>query len=137
MTDVPAGFGPVYRRSAFLDAIGPVYGKGAGGEMVLGLRVEEKHANARGFAHGGVLATLADVSLGYATASASDPPTSLVTTSLTINYVGAARVGDWVESRVEIQKQGSRLAFANCYLDVGGERIAHASGVFLVVASRQ
>ena len=31
-----------------------------------------------------------------------------------------AQVGDWIESSVEIQRVGARLAFANCYLVVGG-----------------
>ena len=43
---------------------------------VVGLRVESKHCDARGTVHGGILATLADVALGYTMAFASPPPTT-------------------------------------------------------------
>jgi len=39
---------------------------------------------------------------------------------------------DWLEAGVDILKQGSRLAFANCYVTVGEQRIVRASAVFLV-----
>lgn len=39
---------------------------------------------------------------------------------------------NWLEARVDVQKKGSRLAFANCYLSVGESRIVRASAVFLV-----
>ena len=60
---------------------------------LVGLRIAAKHTNSRGVCHGGVLATLADLALGYA--------------------MQAAKVGDWIESAVQIQRIGSRLAFAN------------------------
>ena len=63
------------------------------------------------------------------------PPQSLVTANLNIDYAGTARLGDWIESRVDIQRKGSRLSFGNCYLVVSGERIDHASAVFLVAGN--
>jgi len=89
----------------------------------------------RGTVHGGVLAALADIALGYAMAFATTPPTGLVTANLTLDYAGAAREGDWLEARVDIQKQGSRLAFGNCYITRGEERIVRASAVFLVAGT--
>ena len=115
-----------------MDLIGPLYCRGEGLDLVLGLRVEEKHCNARGSAHGGILATLADVALGYTVAFASHPPASLVTASLTLDFAGTAKIGDWLETRVDVQKQGSRLSFANCYITVNEQRIVRASAVFLV-----
>jgi acyl-CoA thioesterase FadM len=53
-----------------------------------------------------------------------------VTAHLAVDYAGAARLGDWVESRVEIQRVGARLAFANCYLVAGERRIVRASAIF-------
>ena len=130
MTEVPAGFAPLFRTSPFLDLIGPVYSQGRGAELVVGLRVSAKHANARGLAHGGVLTTLADIALGYAASTLRDPPVRMVTASLTTDFAGSAQVGDWVEARTDIQKLGGRLVFANAYLTVGDERIVRASAVF-------
>ena len=53
-----------------------------------------------------------------------------VTAHLAVDYAGAAKLGDWVESSVEIQRMGTRLAFANCYLVAGGKRIVRASAIF-------
>lgn len=130
--DIPAGFQPLFRSSPVLDLIGPLYGHGAGASLVVGMRVEGKHCNARGTVHGGILATLADVALGYATAFSSEPPAGLVTASLNMDFSGSAQAGEWLETRVEIQKKGSRLAFANCAILAGEQPIAHASAVFLV-----
>jgi acyl-coenzyme A thioesterase 13 len=128
---VPPGFKPLFRTSPVTELIGPLYCCGEGAALVLGLRVENKHCNARGLVHGGILAALADTSLGYAMAFSTDPPTSLVTANLTLDFAGTARVGDWLQTQVDIQKQGRRLSFANCYIAVGEQRIVRASAVFL------
>jgi acyl-coenzyme A thioesterase 13 len=49
--EIPAGFKPLFRTSPFLDALGPFYRPTTPG-FVIGLRVAEKHANARSSAHG-------------------------------------------------------------------------------------
>lgn len=130
--DIPSRFKPLFRTSPVLDLIGPLYCRGEGPDLVIGLRVEEKHCNARGTVHGGILATLADVALGYTMAFSSNPPASLVTANLTLDFAGTAKIGDWLETHVNIQKQGSRLSFANCYIMLGEEQIVRASAVFLV-----
>lgn len=99
---------------------------------VVGLRVESKHCNARGTVHGGILATLADVALGYTMALASTPPTSRVTANLSLDFAGTARIGDWLETRADVLRHGSRLAFANCYITADEQRIVRARAVFLV-----
>jgi acyl-coenzyme A thioesterase 13 len=129
---IPEGFAPLFRTSPVLDLIGPIYYRGNGKDLNLGLRIEHKHCNARGTVHGGILAALADVALGYTMAFSTDPPVGLVTANLSLDFAGTAAVGDWLETTVEIQKQGSRLAFANCYIYASGERIVRASAVFLV-----
>jgi hypothetical protein len=40
-----------------------------------------------------------------------------------------------VESKAEVQKTGSRIAFANCYLVVDGVRIVRASAIFVLSAT--
>ena len=132
MMDTPQDFRPLFRTSPVLDLIGPLYCRGEGVDLVIGLRVDAKHCNARGTVHGGILATLADVALGYTMAFASSPPGSLVTANLTLDFAGTAKAGDWLEVHVDVQKQGRRLSFANCYITVSAQRIVRASAVFLV-----
>ena len=131
--EIPPGFAPIFRTSPFLETIGPLYSAGSGAQLVVGLRVQEKHTNARGTLHGGVLASIADIALGYGLATSTHPPTSMVTTNLSVDFAGSAQIGDWIETTLDIQKIGSRMAFANVYFTLRGERIARASGVFLVL----
>jgi uncharacterized protein (TIGR00369 family) len=130
MKKAPRGFLPIPRLSPFNALVGPLYQRRRGAVLSIGLRVEEKHANSRGICHGGVLATLADLALGYATHAAGGPKAAFVTAQLSIDYAGAAKLGDWIESLVEIQRLGSRLAFANGYLICGGRRIVRVSAIF-------
>jgi acyl-coenzyme A thioesterase 13 len=132
---VPDGFRPLGRaNSPFLSSLGPLYAKDEGRGLVLGLRVEEKHLNTRGVAHGGMLVTVADSALGIAIARLRTPPDPMVTVNLTADFADAARAGDWLEARVEVQKLGKRLGFASCHLWVGEKRILRASGIFAHVA---
>ena len=81
----PDGFEPLFRTSPFTDLIGPLLGRGKGAALEIGLRINQKHCNARGSVHGGILATLAAVALGYTMAFSTDPPGNLVTSNLTID----------------------------------------------------
>ena len=78
--------------------------------------------------------TLADSALGIVISSMRTPPQPMVTINLTTDFADAAREGDWVEARVDVQKLGRRLAFANCHLWVGDKRILRASGIFAHVS---
>src|SRR5204862_8193838 len=89
-----------------------------------------KHANARCSAHGGLLMTLLDIALGYNSGFSQTPPAKLTTANLSADFAGAPKVGAWVEAHVDVQKVGGRLAFANAFLVVDGERIVRASAVF-------
>ena len=127
MTTAPAaGFTALFRSSPFLDRTGPFYSKGKGQSLCIGLRVLDHHLNARGLAHGGVLLTMADIALGYAMATSAEPPVSAVTSHLSADFAGSATLGDWVQSRTDIQKIGRTLAFANVYLLVDDIRIVRA-----------
>ena len=113
----PEGFKPLFRTSPFLDHNGPFfYRENADGTFVVGLRIRPEHANARGGAHGGLLMTLCDIALGYRTTRSQTPSPMLTTASVTTDFAGGAKVGDWVEAHVDVHKVGGRLAFANCYL---------------------
>src|SRR2546421_8832175 len=108
---LPEGFKPLFRSSPAIELVGPLYSRGEGAQLVIGLTAERKHCNMRGTVHGGILATLADITLGYALAFSTQPPTAALTANLSLDFAGAAKEGDWLEARVDFQKLGSRLAF--------------------------
>jgi uncharacterized protein (TIGR00369 family) len=133
---IPDGYKEFRRaNSRYLSSLGTLYAKGEGAGIAIGLRIEEKHLNTRGVAHGGMLVTLADSALGIAIAMARTQPQPMVTVNLTADFTDVAREGDWIEARVDVQKLGKRLAFATCYLWVGDKRILRASGVFAAFPS--
>jgi acyl-coenzyme A thioesterase 13 len=139
--EIPEGFRRVQRPrpNPFNDRVGPFYERRRGDQVSLGLRIEARHTNSRGICHGGLLATLADLALGYSALAVGGPDgnkRSFVTVSLSLDFSGSARVGDWVESEVAVQKTGARLAFANGYLVANGVRIVRASAIFALSGNR-
>jgi len=113
--------------------LGDLYCRRNDGEIVIAMRIDERHTNMRGIAHGGMLSSLADSALGIGLTLYCEGRHSFVTVNLSTDFVDAARPGDWVEAHVDVQKLGGRVAFANCFLQVGERRILRASGVFAVM----
>jgi acyl-coenzyme A thioesterase 13 len=130
MQPIPEGFRKMEGLSPFNALVGPLYERRDGDAVSIGLQIEQKHTNSRGICHGGVLATLADLALGYSMLARSGDKASFLTAHLAVDYAGTAKTGDWLESKVEIQRVGARLAFANCYLVTNGKPIVRASAIF-------
>ena len=61
------------------------------------------------------------------------PVARLTTVSMSTDSVGTAKLGDWIEVHVDVQKAGRTLAFANAYLMNGDIRIGRVSAVFRVL----
>lgn len=131
---LPEGYRPTVRQPPFWELTGPFYEKECNGSRYIGVRVGERHCNVRGTAHGGLIATLADIALGYNIACATGWELPIATVNLSVDYAGAAQVGDWLEARVDIQRIGRSMIFANAFIYVDDKRIARASAVFTVTA---
>lgn len=128
-----SGFAPLQRSSPFLERIGPLYQRAAGdGPFTLGLRILPEHVNGRGLVHGGLLSTLADVALGYATAFSQEPALPLVTVNLSLDFCGSAGLDQWIEIQPSVHKVGRTMAFSSAMLTVDGRPLARASAVFQV-----
>lgn len=127
------GFAPFADAGAFLELVGPVHASGEGTDRVFALRVEERHLNQAGAAHGGLLATLVDFAIGRAVQASADAE-GAVTVSLTTDFLGPARAGDWVEARTEVERLGGRLAFADCSLSVEGREVVRGRAVYAVLS---
>lgn len=128
---VPEGFVLLDLGSPYRDVSGPFYKRVIADQVVLALRIDTKHTNGRGIAHGGLLLTLADMALGYSIHYQAGPnPPTLLTAGISSEFIGSARVGDWVEAHTEVLRIGKRMAFANAYLIAADRRILRASGVF-------
>ena len=130
---VPPGFERLKRGGPYMAGLGAMYCRRDDGKIVFGMRISDSHTNMRGIAHGGMLASLADSSLGLGLTLSCEGRNSFVTVNLSTDFIGAGRPGDWVEAHVNSGRIGARVAFADCELLVDGERILRASGVFAVM----
>lgn len=139
--DIPEGFELDQRIQphSFGGLVGPFYSRRQGDEISLGLRIEERHCNSRGTCHGGLLATLADMALGYACALAGATDggkRNFVTVDLSIQYLASTQPGDWVQSEVAVLSPGSRTASATGHLLANGNPVARISANFRLARPR-
>ncbi|HEX9811633.1 MAG TPA: PaaI family thioesterase [Burkholderiales bacterium] len=132
---IPEGFKPIKHLAAFMEMLGPIYVKTIGKSRIVGLRIAEKHMNMAGIAHGGMLVTLADSALGINLSYHEEPPRRMVTVNLSTDFLQPARLGDWIEAHVTVQRMGMHLAFASCNLQCGQKLVLRASGVFAIIQS--
>ena len=130
--DVPDSFVPFESQGRFLELVGPVHVREGGGDLVFGLRAEERHTNHRGTVQGGLLSTFADFALGRAIEADAEDDKDRATVSLTVDYLKPAKPGDWIESRTRVDRVGGTLAFADCSLTVDEREIVRARAVWVV-----
>jgi acyl-coenzyme A thioesterase 13 len=126
----PPNFVPWDRASPLLDRLGS-FCRHQQEPGRFGFLVDEPKLNARGALHAGAICTIADASIGHTLANETDPPAPLVTINLNTNFIGAARIDDWIEVAVEIHRVGGRLATGSAEFRRGERVIAHASAIFI------
>lgn len=130
----PVGFGPIFRSSPVLDALGGFMSRGEGAALEVGLLVGPRHLNARGSLHGGVTATLLDVGMGYLLVARSGGK-RYVTARLTIDYRASAQAGDWLQVQLGAVHTEGRKATAQGQVLANGERlVAEVSALFIDAA---
>lgn len=116
-----------------MQANGPFYAKRDGERFVLGLRVLDRHCNAIGVCHGGMIATLCDVLLTVGSNIQSGQSRFLPTISMTCDFLAPAANGDWIEGRLDILRATRNLLFAAGVLEVPASGpIARTSGVLKI-----
>lgn len=134
---IPAGFAPLPPYGPFAEAVGPLFYQPQGMGARVGFQVEDKHRNRGQMVHGGMVCTLIDTAMAVAlrTALGQVPgdPQRLVTTQMSVSFIGNASPGEWIEARIDVLKTGSRLAFLEGKVYAGERCIAQASGQFAIL----
>ena len=131
--DAPAGFVRHDRKSPLTDPWEPLWRRVSGDTVILGLRAGPAHTNSRGFVHGGLISALADNAMGLSCARKLGDGTSLVTVNLTVDFLGSAFTGQWLEFDTVFVKPGGTLCFTQAFVTADGQPCARANGVFRVV----
>jgi uncharacterized protein (TIGR00369 family) len=135
-SEIPQGFERHFRQSPLTDPWEPLYSKRTESAVIIGLRLAKPHTNARGLIHGGLIATLADNAMGYSCAARFEGTSSLVTIGLTVDFIGTARVGQWLAIEPEVIKSGNTICFAQSLIKADDVVVARANATFRVVPKK-
>ena len=129
-----AGWTRLDLNDPFLDRVGPVFIADGFPATDLeparfGVRIEPHHCNFAGICHGGMLATVLDIALGRSMAALIEGAHA-PTVTLTIDFMRAAMLGDWLESRVRILRRTRSMVFCDAVLTGPGGTVARGNAVF-------
>lgn len=127
---IPAGFEPRQVGLPFMAAVGPIHVRRGQGPLTFGIGIEHRHCNAKMVAHGGMMASLADVVLGVGGLELAEAPGFFITISLNTDFVGPAPLGAWVECVPELVKRTRTLMFVQGVFLADGKPALRANGVF-------
>ena len=101
------------------------------GEAVLQLSTRTEMTNYQGTVHGGVIALLADATMGRAVASTLTDRSRQANFDLKVTFIGAARVGSVLRARAHLLHRGRRTGVAECRIEDERDRlIATATATF-------
>src|SRR3982074_3572890 len=131
-TNIPDDFERQSRRSPLTDPWEPIYSRQTPDGSVGGLRLGPPHTNGRGFVHGGLIAALADKAMGHSCGHKMRGAYSLVTISMSIDFISSAQIGQWLTVETDVIKTGSTICFAQCFVKADDVTIARANATFRV-----
>ncbi|MGE0231899.1 MAG: PaaI family thioesterase [Flavobacteriaceae bacterium] len=109
--------------------IGPFLQRADGSGGRYALRIDERHRNRNGKAHGGVILSLADKAVGM-TARHGREDWLMATVQLNHQFIKGVEIGAFLEARCEVVQTNKTLIFVNALLLVGDQTVGNASGVF-------
>ena len=139
-SNAPDGFAPIESHSHFGCRNGPLFERSdSDGVWQRGIRIMEKHVNAGGFCHGGMLMTMADIVLARGVITVAPHP--FVTMRMTTDFIGTAMLGEWVAGSARVSRKTGSMVFVEGELTaVKGEKrrvILTASGIFKLLRSKK
>lgn len=101
------------------------------GLAVVKMEVIDDHLNLHRMVHGGVLATLADFTMGIAAITHNK---SIVTTDMSISYIKNVTSGKAIEAVGSVTHNGNKMIRTTCDIfDEGGNLLVKAIGSYFVL----
>jgi uncharacterized protein (TIGR00369 family) len=124
------GFVSFGQDDTFIGLVGPIYYRNLGDRTETRLLLERRHVNPNGSAHGGLLMTVMDITLG-ATAGASVGHDGVYpTVQLSCSFLAGAMMGEELRGQAEVQRMTRTLAFVSGRLMVGDRIVMTAQALF-------
>lgn len=128
--EVPQGFRQMPDGLGFGDNIQPSYLRIEGESASLGLLVERQHLNSMGICHGGALMTLADMTAATGVNLARGVRAGSPTVNLAVDFISAARLGQWVQADVHLVTVKRRFGFCSGAITNCEGVVARFNGTF-------
>ena len=129
------GFTAMELRDPFEAFVGPLYTETAendGLERLEAFRVDDRHVDADGKLHPGMLMTFADAVVG-STAWNATGRKPCVTLSMQTSYTGTAKVGDLVTARTRLTRKTRAIVFCAADFFADHELICQATSLWKVL----
>jgi uncharacterized protein (TIGR00369 family) len=135
----PQGFEPWSHTSPVTLPWEPIYIRETETSLEIGTFIRKAHCNRRGLLHGGVIAALCDIAMGYGSGQALRrmglAVTGLLTTHLAVDYIGKAEDG-WLAIVPRTLHAGPGTAIAEATAHADDRLIAHAKASFRVMLAK-
>ena len=126
-----AGWQTVH-AAAFVELIGPLWRRRTKDGTLYGLVTADKHSNRSGFAHGGVVTTLFDATLGL-TSSEAQGGHKQATIALNVQFLAPVRLGEFIVVECHVVKATRTLMFMQGTLRAGEDVCAIAQGTWKIL----
>ena len=120
------------KRQHFMHLIGADLTRIEPGRIEAELALGRQHQQQRGFAHGGLVATMADLTAGFAAVTLVPEGVGVVTADLKVSYLNPG-VGQRIKAIGWVLKAGRRLHFCEAEVWCDDVLIAKASATMAVV----
>jgi acyl-CoA thioesterase len=98
------------RHGPLLDLLGMSAVSVEPGRVKVAYTVGPDHLRTRGIAHGGIIATLMDTTLGLAASTRAPEGLDVVTAQINVNFIRPAWQGERLEAFGEVQHSGRKTA---------------------------
>lgn len=122
-----------HENTGFVGHVGAQDPEAHDGKARLVVEVDDRHLNHAGAVHGGMLATLVDLTMGAAVRSAVDEELP-ATSQLTVTYLRPGKPGRLLVE-AGVSKRGQSLTVCEAEIEQDGEALVHALATFALVES--
>jgi len=129
--DIPApqGWQRANQYDPFEAHLGPFFDRMQGGVREFALLIDDRHVNANGVAHGGILLTFADSCFGYAIWDATEMA-PCVTIGQQSNFLASAVAGDLITCRPQVVRKTREIVFIRGDFHVGDKVVFTATAIW-------
>lgn len=113
MNDIDKRIRESFARQEFMRTLGAEITSVTAGSVEIRLPIRKELQQQHGFAHAGVVASIADSACGYAALSLMEPGDDVVSVEFKLNLLSPA-VGEQLVARARVVRSGKRLSVTAC-----------------------